>query len=318
MIDELRARFGARFLEIARGRIRRSLELMGRSDGADQLITELHSLAGESSMLGLEQVAEMARNGEEDAKQWKQGSTTAKLYCARTVRTLSQRIEELASSLEEEAGASAGNATDSAAGNATDSATSTEEPGSIAGGQDSSQRAATDAPDSRPAAPLGDNSASHSLPGRPLRSEQAGDQEAAHGAGRRDLVLEHRVLIIDDSRLSGEHLSEALATAGIDSRLAMNRDAALAEFVAFAPQLVVCDVHMPGVDLHELCSALRRQAPEPVTIALLSGMSDAELARRARAVGADSHVSKHAGIDQIVSHLVSLLGERHIEPCEQS
>ena len=96
MLDELRARFRTRFIETARERIRRSLSLLGGSDGAAQLVTELHSLAGEASMLGLDDIAEIARSGEESAKQWQAGSSAAQVACARTMRTLSQRVEAFA------------------------------------------------------------------------------------------------------------------------------------------------------------------------------------------------------------------------------
>lgn len=246
MIDEMRARFGPRFIETARGRIRRSLELLGKPNETEQLITELHSLAGESAMLGLQKISDTARSGEKYAKEWAKGATTAKLYCARSVRSLSQQLEEFAASVE--------------------------------GGQ-------------------GGKSADDSSP--------SGSESGASGSpsGRR------RILVIDDSRLAGDHLCEALEENDIAARLAMTRESALTELAEFVPELIVCDVHMPGIDLDELCRALRSAAPQPISIELLSGMSEPELSRRAREVQADGYVSKHAGIDGVVSHLRAALAE---------
>ena len=207
-------------------------------------------------MLGLQKISDTARSGENYAKEWAKGATTAKLYCARSVRALSQQLEEFATSLQ----------------------------GDGSGGTEgSSDPAAGASPVASPVVGAGSES-----PSEPRR---------------------RRVLVIDDSRLAGDHLCEALADSGIDSRLATTRDAALADLAKFAPELIVCDVHMPGIDLDELCRALRSAASRPIAIQLLSGMSEPELARRAREVEADGYVSKHAGIDGVVSHVKSALAE---------
>ena len=253
MIEEMRAKFGPRFLETARGRIRLSLELLGKPNETNALIIELHSLAGEASMLGLNELSDTARAGENHAKEWKRGSTTAKLYCARSVRTLTRQIEEFAATL----GLSA-------------------------------------APPATPE-PAAEPSPPGAGPGTPSDA----------GAGTGD--SSPRVLIIDDSRLAGDHLCAALEQTGVTARLALTEQVALAELEQFEPQLVVCDVHMPGIDLGQLCVTLRQRTRRPIAILLLSGMSESELARRASEVGADGHVSKHAGITNVVERIKSAL-----------
>lgn len=254
MIEEMRAKFGPRFLDTARGRIRLSLELLGKPNETDALITELHSLAGEASMLGLDDLSETARAGENHAKEWKRGSTTAKLYCARSVRTLTRQIEEFAATLESSA------------------------PAPSSPGQEGSETETT--------------------------------SETGESAGQ--------VLIIDDSRLAGEHLCSGLDNIGIAARLALTEDVALTELSEFEPRLVVCDVHMPGVNLDQLCSTLRRHAGRPITILLLSGMSENELARRASEVGADGYVSKHAGITNVVERIRATLASLNTGSEEQT
>src|SRR5690606_8942855 len=109
----------------------------------------------------------------------------------------------------------------------------------------------------------------------------------------------HRVLVVDDSPLSGEQIAGALEDAGVETRVATDREGAVAEMQSFAPAMVVSDVNMPGVDLGELCSAMREAAASPIIIILLSGMSDEELALRAQQVGADGYVSKQHGTQRI-------------------
>ena len=275
MLDEMRQRFGPRFLETARVRIRRSLELLGKPTETKALITELHSLAGEASMLGLQALSDTARSGEQHAKEWAKGSTTAPLYCARSVRALSHQIEQFAATL----GTSNTDTTD---------ATGKSEP---AGKSDAADHPGQSPASSGATAGATSDEAPDGVP----------DRTRPGGAGR--------VLVIDDSHLVGDHLCDALGDLGIAARLAMTRDAGLAAMSEFTPVMVVCDVHMPGVDLAELCTALRNAAARTIYIMLISGMSEPELAKRTTEVGADGYVSKHAGITRVIEHLCAALQE---------
>jgi HPt (histidine-containing phosphotransfer) domain-containing protein len=59
-LDELRARFMGRFLETARGRVQRTAEALARED-ARGAWSEMHALAGEAAILGVTNVADLAR-----------------------------------------------------------------------------------------------------------------------------------------------------------------------------------------------------------------------------------------------------------------
>jgi CheY-like chemotaxis protein/HPt (histidine-containing phosphotransfer) domain-containing protein len=96
MLEELRARFRNRFIDTARDRIRRCLTMLSESGRAMELASELHSLAGEAAMLGLDSISVTARNGEDAARQWNAASTAAQVACARAVRTLRQQVEAFA------------------------------------------------------------------------------------------------------------------------------------------------------------------------------------------------------------------------------
>lgn len=236
MIDELRARFRIRFIETARGRIRRALELIGGGDeSSSELAIELHSLAGEAALLGLKEISDVARSGELDARQWSQGDVTAKLRCVRAVRTLGRKIDEFAE----------------------------ESP----------------APEAR---------------------------DSAASASKADA---YRVLVVDDSTLSGEHITDALGDSGIETRLATDRFTAIEEARHFKPHAVLSDVHMPGIELDQLCGELRQAAQDPVLVILLSGMSEDNLAMRAREVGADDYITKQRGTEHVLERLQLILRE---------
>jgi hypothetical protein len=70
-MEELWSRFRSRFLESAQTRLSRAraLSIDGRASAA-AIAHELHALAGEASVLGLGDVAAIARAGERAAKTW--------------------------------------------------------------------------------------------------------------------------------------------------------------------------------------------------------------------------------------------------------
>ena len=65
MIDDIRAKFLPRFVASARERLERASKLI--ADGADaapSIAADLHTIAGEASIMGLHEVATMARESE--------------------------------------------------------------------------------------------------------------------------------------------------------------------------------------------------------------------------------------------------------------
>ena len=66
-MDDLLARFLPRFVESAHVRIRRATELFAARDFG-KLASELHTLAGEASVLGLSEIGALARNAEQMAR----------------------------------------------------------------------------------------------------------------------------------------------------------------------------------------------------------------------------------------------------------
>jgi HPt (histidine-containing phosphotransfer) domain-containing protein len=65
MIDELRARFLPRFVQSARRRLENaSQRIAQKADGAPAVAADLHTIAGEASVLGLAEIAAIAREGE--------------------------------------------------------------------------------------------------------------------------------------------------------------------------------------------------------------------------------------------------------------
>jgi DNA-binding NarL/FixJ family response regulator len=102
-----------------------------------------------------------------------------------------------------------------------------------------------------------------------------------------------RVLIVDDHALFAEAL---MLTLGIDRRIEVVGHAANGfEAVSLArtlePEVVLMDLHMPGMDGIEATKAIRRAAPG-VRVVIVTSSHAPEHARWARQAGAVRYVTK--------------------------
>ena len=88
MMDELRIRFLARFIEDGHDRARRASEACGRR--FDLAAGELHALAGEAALLGLARIDDLARRAERAARR---KSTDE---CTRILGEIDRALTELA------------------------------------------------------------------------------------------------------------------------------------------------------------------------------------------------------------------------------
>jgi CheY-like chemotaxis protein len=73
--------------------------------------------------------------------------------------------------------------------------------------------------------------------------------------------MQQRVLIVDDEPLVADTLSIIFSKHGYDCQTAYSGDQALQVAEAFAPELLLCDVSMPGIDGLAVASAISRLLP---------------------------------------------------------
>ena len=128
----------------------------------------------------------------------------------------------------------------------------------------------------------------------------------------RDASLERRrlpprrVLLVDDNVDAAETLGAVLSDLGATVLIAGSGNAALEAIDTFAPDSVLLDIGMPGMDGHEVARRIRtmpRQAH--VQLIALTGWGQEHDRERSRAAGIDHHVVKPPDID----HLCALLSE---------
>jgi signal transduction histidine kinase len=116
---------------------------------------------------------------------------------------------------------------------------------------------------------------------------EAGAVDDAH------LVLQHRVLVVDDNRDSAETLAMVLRMHGSEVVTAHDGAAALRAAAQFRPDIVLLDIGMPEMDGYEVARHLRREPwGEGVLLVAQTGWGQPEDRRRTRDAGFDLHVTK--------------------------
>jgi two-component system response regulator AtoC len=103
--------------------------------------------------------------------------------------------------------------------------------------------------------------------------------------------LTTRILVIDDEEQLRESLQLVLADEGYDVSTAATGEAALELLEEQSPDLVLCDLCMPGIDGMELLPRLSRKLPD-ATLILMSAYGSEKLALEAIRRGAYDYLAK--------------------------
>ena len=117
-----------------------------------------------------------------------------------------------------------------------------------------------------------------------------------------------RILVVDDEQAVRESLRRALSLEGFDVDLAVDGSEALGrlEGEAEAPDAVVLDVLMPGVDGLEVCRRLRRDGNR-LPILMLTAKDQVEDRVAGLDAGADDYVVKPFALAELLARLRALL-----------
>jgi CheY-like chemotaxis protein len=133
-------------------------------------------------------------------------------------------------------------------------------------------------------------------------------------------VAQRKLLLADDSITIQKVINLTFADEGISVTSVGNGLAAVERLLEVAPDLVLADVHMPGLSGYEVCEQIRRTPGfENIPVMLLVGSFEPFDEAEARRVGANDFLTKpFQSIKQLVSKVHSLLessgAETPIEP----
>jgi two-component system CheB/CheR fusion protein len=121
----------------------------------------------------------------------------------------------------------------------------------------------------------------------------AGSTTAPCGRGR-------RVLVVEDNLDAAETLRELLVAWGHEAEIAHDGPEGVEKARAFLPDVVLCDIGLPGMNGYEVGRAIRADPALASTfLVALTGYASADDQRRAAEAGFDRHLAKPPSIEQI-------------------
>jgi two-component system response regulator MprA len=115
-----------------------------------------------------------------------------------------------------------------------------------------------------------------------------------------------RIVVVDDERALRDVLRRALVLAGYEVRCAEDGPSGLAEIVGSAPDAVVLDIGMPGMDGLEVCRRLRAQGNR-VPILMLTARDAIADRIDGLDAGADDYLVKPFDVDELKARLRALV-----------
>jgi len=114
-----------------------------------------------------------------------------------------------------------------------------------------------------------------------------------------------RILVVDDDPAIRRGLHAELQAAGYEVSEAADGGEGLRRFELEAPDVILTDLAMPGVDGHELISAVRKRARTPIVVLSVRGGETDKV--RALDLGADDYVTKPFSVHELLARVRSQL-----------
>ncbi len=119
------------------------------------------------------------------------------------------------------------------------------------------------------------------------------------------MANKQKILIVDDDENIAELISLYLTRECFDTSIVHDGESALTEFDSYAPNLVLLDLMLPGMDGYQICRALRSKSDVPIIILSAKGeVFDKVLGYE---LGADSYMEKPFDPKELVAVVKAVL-----------
>ena len=115
----------------------------------------------------------------------------------------------------------------------------------------------------------------------------------------------YRIFIVEDDRVIAESLRRHIESWGFEARVCADFANVTAEFAAFAPQLVLLDVALPGRNGYHWCAEIRKLSSVPVIF--VSSVSDNMNIVMAMNMGGDDFIAKPFDLNVLMAKVQALL-----------
>jgi signal transduction histidine kinase/CheY-like chemotaxis protein len=119
-----------------------------------------------------------------------------------------------------------------------------------------------------------------------------------------------RVLVVDDELDVRQMLASMLRKEGLVVHAAANAEEALRELASFHPQVIVCDIGMPGTDGYALIRLIRNQemtTGEYTPAIALTAYAQEEVRKRVLSAGFQSYLAKPAKMEDILQEILGVI-----------
>jgi CheY-like chemotaxis protein len=127
-------------------------------------------------------------------------------------------------------------------------------------------------------------------------------------------VSRRKLLLADDSVTIQKVVNLTFADEGVDVVAVGDGDSAMQSIVNDLPDIVLADVHMPGVNGYQICEMLREnEATRHIPVILLVGSFEPFDEAEAQRVGASAYLTKpFTSIRQLVAKVTELIGSNTV------
>jgi DNA-binding response OmpR family regulator len=113
------------------------------------------------------------------------------------------------------------------------------------------------------------------------------------------------IMIVEDEPAVARGVQVALENEGYSTAIVPTGEEAVARFADIAPDLILLDVRLPGIDGFEVCRRLRRETRAPVLF--LTARADEVDKVVGLEIGADDYLVKPFSVRELVSRIKALL-----------
>jgi PAS domain S-box-containing protein len=137
-------------------------------------------------------------------------------------------------------------------------------------------------------------------------------QAEGAGATRAPSSTPHRlrILVVEDNADAAQTLQEILELDGHDVGIASDGSEGVAKARSIRPDLVLCDIGLPGMNGYDVARALRAEPElQGMRVVALSGYATSDDVHRSLAAGFDEHVAKPIDLD-VLERVVSEVAPR--------
>lgn len=120
-----------------------------------------------------------------------------------------------------------------------------------------------------------------------------------------------KILCVEDEELIRKLVVDELTDEGHETIEASNGEEGLAAIMKYKPDLVLCDVNMPGMDGYQLLTTLRENHPElaDMPFIYLSALADRKDVIGGRKLGADDYLTKPIDFEMLLNSVETRLNQ---------